>query len=256
LRAAVSVFKAALKDVVADAQRDAIRDGLRWIATALGEARDLDVFIADVLEPVRDAHADEPGLAALARSLSKRREQAYDRALAAVASRRFRTLVIDTAAWIETGPWTMAGDASTQAEPIEAFACRELARRRRTVRKRGKDLAGLAPRARHAVRIAAKKLRYATEFFAPLFEGRTAEERRDAFLSALERLQEHLGELNDLTVGREKHPDWFQAESDDGDPAAHAAHLVAKRQSARARRALRSALTAYRDFAAAKRFWR
>jgi CHAD domain-containing protein len=62
--------------VLADAQRDAIRAELKWIATELGAARDLDVFIASVLEPVRAKHPDEPGLGALASSFGGQREQA------------------------------------------------------------------------------------------------------------------------------------------------------------------------------------
>ena len=50
-------------------------------------------------------------------------------------------------------------------------------------------------------------MRYATEFFSPVYEGRKARKRDEAFLSALESLQEHLGELNDLAVSQEMHPD-------------------------------------------------
>jgi CHAD domain-containing protein len=105
------------------------------------------------------------------------------------------------------------------------------------------------------VRIEAKKLRYATEFFAPLFEGRKASKRKNAFLSALENLQDHLGELNDLAVSQKMHPDWFRSEDDDSGSGTHAAHLVAKHQVRRAKRALEPALEAYQEFADAKRFW-
>ena len=251
LRAAMSVFK----EVVADPGRDAVRRELTWIARELGEARDLDVFIAGVLEPVCGKHPDEPGLVALTRSFRDARERAYDRILSAAASARYRRLVIDTAAWIEAGPWPTTGGAAC-VEPVEGFARGVLAQRRRTVRKRGRHLADLEPSARHEVRIAAKKLRYATEFFAPLFEDRTARKRLDAFLSALEELQDHLGELNDLAVSRERHPDWFRPEPDDAGSATHARHLVAKHQASRGEHALRPALDAYRDFAKAKPFWR
>ena len=93
------------------------------------------------------------------RSFQEQRERAYDRALAAVASQRFRTLVIDTAAWIEAGSWVMAGEGLERTKPVEAFAARQLARRRKKVRKRGADLADLDPHARHQVRIEVKKLR-------------------------------------------------------------------------------------------------
>src|SRR3954463_12522380 len=117
LRAAISLFK----DVLADEQRDAIRGELKWISNELGAARDLDVFIAKVLEPLRAKHRDEPGLAALMNSFQEQREQAYDRALAAVGSQRFRIMVIDTAAWIEAGSWLRAGGSLKRTEPVEVF---------------------------------------------------------------------------------------------------------------------------------------
>ena len=48
----------------------------------------------------------------------------------------------------------------------------------------------------HALRIAAKKLRYATEFFAPLFPGKRAR----AYRKALAALQDELGAFNDAAV--------------------------------------------------------
>ena len=48
---------------------------------------------------------------------------------------------------------------------------------------------------RHRLRIQAKKLRYAAEFFATVFFGKGASKLRKAFLSALEDMQDCLGEL-------------------------------------------------------------
>ena len=60
----------------------------------------------------------------------------------------------------------------------------------------GSDLSHAAPEIRHAARLAAKKLRYATEFFAPLF----AKKRTRAYRQALTTLQEELGAWNDAAV--------------------------------------------------------
>ncbi len=49
---------------------------------------------------------------------------------------------------------------------------------------------------RHAVRIAAKKLRYATEFFAELYEAGQVE----GYVNALAGLQDALGALNDVAT--------------------------------------------------------
>lgn len=70
-----------------------------------------------------------------------------------------------------------------------------LAKRHGRLHKRGKKLASLDDAERHEVRIAAKKLRYAAEFFAPLFDEAGAQ----TYLSALEVLQDALA-LNDIAV--------------------------------------------------------
>src|SRR5207244_2816775 len=70
------------------------------------------------------------------------------------------------------------------------------AKRDRQLRKRSKRLRQLAPADRHRARIAAKKLRYAAEFFAPLYR----EARAARYIDALARLQGALGKLNDLAT--------------------------------------------------------
>ena len=66
----------------------------------------------------------------------------------------------------------------------------------RKLRKRTRHVQRLEAPERHRARVAAKKLRYAAEFFAPLFSGKRAEE----YIAALSRLQGALGRLNDLAV--------------------------------------------------------
>jgi CHAD domain-containing protein len=61
------------------------------------------------------------------------------------------------------------------------------------VRKRGRNFENLAPADLHRLRVAAKRLRYATEFFAPFFDQKAAREYR----AALARLQDALGSYND-----------------------------------------------------------
>ncbi len=48
LRAAIVAFE----KIAADAEQDRIRDELKWITNELGPARDLDVFEADILQPM------------------------------------------------------------------------------------------------------------------------------------------------------------------------------------------------------------
>jgi CHAD domain-containing protein len=50
------------------------------------------------------------------------------------------------------------------------------------------------------LRIQTKKVRYAAEFFATVFPGKKLDRRRKTFTTALEKLQDTLGELNDISV--------------------------------------------------------
>jgi triphosphatase len=86
--------------------------------------------------------------------------------------------------------------------PARIYAHDVLDRLRRRLKRTGRDLARLDDEQRHEVRIIAKKLRYAAEFFTGLFPGKKAARRRAGFLGDIEALQTALGELNDLASGR------------------------------------------------------
>jgi triphosphatase len=196
LRAAVSVFK----DVLADAQSQRLKAEAKWLSGELNAARDLDVLLQDTLRPAEQAGDDGAGLEGLGKWLSLSQARAYDQAVAAVEGDRFCQLTLDLAAWIETGAWAGAdAHAALLEHPIEAFAAPRLSALRRKVRKAGRHLAELDPARRHELRIQAKKLRYATEFFGEAFEGKAARRRR-SFLSSLKGFQDALGGLNDIAV--------------------------------------------------------
>lgn len=192
LRSAFSMFAG----IAADDRREALMEGLRWISGDLGEARDLDVFLTKRMP--KGAVSDELRIEALAQ-----RHETFERAIAALSSHRFRTLMLDLAEWLALGKWQMPDNPARQLrdQPVEDFAEAALDRFWRKVRKGGQNLAKIEDEARHAVRIAAKKLRYGSEFFAPLYHGARSK-HRDEFIGALEHLQEHLGDLNDMVTAR------------------------------------------------------
>jgi triphosphatase len=236
LRAAVGVFK----PLLAAPERQRIETELKWLARESDVARDLDVFIRDVFHPTALA-APSPGLAALGRHLLTARSQAYDRVLAAVASPRYALLMLETTAWIET--------AALPDAPVAPFAAEALSRLHHQVETRARDLSDLAPADRHHLRIRAKRLRYAAEFFADLFPARR---RRARYLKALERLQDRLGELNDLAVARDRIPG--EAHLDDAEVAFSAGRVIGRRERDEAA-LLSAAVKACGRFHDAKPFW-
>jgi len=68
------------------------------------------------------------------------------------------------------------------------------------VKKGGRNLANADDEVRHEVRKDAKKLRYASEFFASLFESKREKRRYKRFVRSLQSLQDKLGSLHDLAM--------------------------------------------------------
>jgi inorganic triphosphatase YgiF len=260
LRAAISTFST----IVADNESERIKAELRWITAELGPARDLDVFISEVLTPLRSQNPREPGLADICRNFERRRARAYKDAAEAIWSARFRMLCLDVGEWVETGSWTRNDDELLRLrreQPITVLACEELARRRNRIRKKGKTLKQLSTAERHRLRIRGKKLRYAVEFFADVFPGKKSAKRRKAALSALKALQDALGALNDIAT-REKLASHVALAKRPGSKErtarerAFAAGVIFGEQEAHVERMLDIADGAYAKFLSVEAFWK
>ena len=174
-------------------------------------------------------------------------------------SARFRSLTLDVAAWLEAGSWAKPADDLVRDRGdlrIDAFAEEQLARRWRKVRKKRKALGKLDARGRHKLRIQTKKLRYAGEFFSALFTSKRACKRRKHFLLELERLQDALGDLNDIAV-HEKRITAMGVRRQRSNPSrVFAAGLLTGREDARKDATMKAATEAFADLAEVKRFWR
>lgn len=230
MRSAFSIFKPMIGDDGA-----ALRDELRWLASQLGDVRDLDVLV----------DAAPAGL--LRDQIGAARAAAYDDLLATLDTKRARTIMIDVADWLAQGRWTGGEDRKVDGnQPARAFAASALARLRRRIKRQGESLAGVSDEMRHEVRKDAKKLRYASEFFASLF-GRKREQRRYRhFVDALETLQDRLGALNDLAVS----PAVLTRLGLNDDPEA-----AALLNGSSKRKMLERAEDAYEQLFDTKRFW-
>ena len=253
LRSAFSLFG----DLINDSQGRHIRDEIKRLTQPLGHARNLDVFLATTLPAERERHPDEIGLLGLETQLEDQRSKAYEDVGILLQSAEWRALLLDLAAWINAGPW-LKDEAKKRVtlreEAARDFAARELDRRRRQVKRRGRDLDDLSPEDRHQVRIAAKKLRYGAEFFAGLYPDKKAVKRHTAFVKALAELQDHLGELNDIATGHEVVRDLVGQHA--GTATLFAAGITAADLKARSRKLLAAAADAHEDLVDAKPFWR
>lgn len=167
---------------------------IEWLSGELGPARDWDVLADSTIKRV-------PGIDAQAL-----RQAAHDRAtghhaqiLHVLRDARYTELMAQLTDWLGERRWQPEGGLPKDS-PLQERAAKSALPLLRTAEKRlAKRIDGLeeadAP-GRHRVRIAAKKARYAAEFFRDLLPA----QRVKRYLGHLEKLQDRLGALNDLAV--------------------------------------------------------
>ena len=243
LRSALGMFKSLL------ALPDGLKHELDWLGGALGEARDWDVLAGQTLAGLDgDAAADAAALVQAAQEQARRK---HAQAAQAVDATRYTAWMLGLQRWLQARGWRDHATAR-QLRQLDArvapFARRILRKDQRRLMKRGKRLLHATPQQRHQVRIAAKKTRYATEFFASLFAARAVK----PYVARLSALQDELGWLNDVQVA-----DRLLQQLPDGQPdhaalRLHAAflrgYLAARAQSQGANGGMRKA---WRRFKAA-----
>ncbi len=226
---------------------DDVEAGLRWLGQSCDTARNLDAFIEQTLPSAPSGAARLRGRARLRSALEAARRRARTSVTATVSSPRFRALMIDALAWIETGDWR---DSAAARAPLARYAGKALTRHLNRVLKRGRAAgnasAAAGDAARHHLRIAAKTLRYAAEALASLYRAKPTER----FLHRVRDLQEVLGQLNDLATatplmaGLALTPD-----------AAFAAGELISGRAAAAPGLIAEANVAFRKLADAEPFW-
>ncbi len=213
MRSALSLLRSVIQG------GEALRAEVAWLAGELAEARDVHILRREIIAPVMGAM---PGVAELTRldeALAAVEQRGLKRVRATLHDPRLLRLLLDWAAWLAEGegehvpedvPEKVADGvieavATPMAEPsppdgpsLLPLAIRVLSKQRGRVLKRGRHFASLAAESRHEVRIDLKKLRYAGEFFSPLWDSKAAR----AYGVALAGLQESLGALNDVATAQ------------------------------------------------------
>lgn len=187
MRAALAVFA----PVLPAALLEEIAAELRWLMQEVGPARDWDVFVHETLRG--DMFADMEARDELAQSARRKSAAALRRARSALGSPRYASIMVQLGSWLVTREKRTPDSDSPR---VRELASGVLDKRHRRLHKRGKHFASLNDEDRHEVRVAAKKLRYAAEFFTPLFDRASVQ----PYLAALEGLQDVLGTLNDIAV--------------------------------------------------------
>lgn len=247
LRSAIGLFSPMLDE----GALDPLLDDLRWLGAPLGRKRDLDVFLSETLAPLRRLSDPPKRLQHLVTILEDRRVSAQDALESALNAPRLTALRLGLnrfLAAVEANDAAVLADAALAAAPAADFATDLLRRRRRKVKALGSRHAELDVPELHDLRIRAKKLRYAAEFFRPLFRHRKGARR---FVDALAHLQDCLGMLNDADVGLRLVRDLLPVPDQDPAAAAIAAWFAGRQQLQLAQLG-----EAWDSFAALRPFWK
>lgn len=248
LRSALGIFS----PPVPEAETAPLAKELKWLASCLGPARDWDVFATETLPPIEAEFGAHGELRAFSARCGELRRQANAKARRAVRSLRYQRLVLRLAGWIAAAEWRGAdpgapGDALQK--PVTEFAAAVLESRYQQARRRGRRLADRSPAELHRLRIAIKKFRYATDFFASLYEGKSAGEA----LKRLGNLQDILGAMNDAATVAGLMRQGFTGARGKG--VLEAKGILLGWSRGRAVTLKRELKRAWKAFGAAERFW-
>ena len=175
-----------------------VKPELQWLAKQLGEVRDWDVLVGETLPRLLRAQPEaRPGRTehTIASAAKVRRDAAARSMHRALRSRRFAALLSELARVLAL--LQLGGPAPAKKPPrLPTLAAHKLQKAHARLRFKPRDLHGMTPDARHQVRIDAKRLRYAVEFFSSLYAPKAAAR----YAERLAALQDALGTLNDHAV--------------------------------------------------------
>ncbi len=231
-------------------ERRRMSGSVRWIAQQCGRARELDVFLADVVQPLRTRLPGEQGLERFAGLVEDMHREAYATVAATLEGKEYTDTLLALEAWIEGSGWREAEGADI---PVRGFARTVLKRLHRKLAKGVGKIDELDETALHRLRINAKKLRYASEFFRSLFPGRSAK----AYIGLLTSIQDRLGTLNDGLIARQIVASFpGQGSSSDEIALVRAAGAVLGWNACRIAADLKRLPAAWEEFRSAEPFWK
>jgi CHAD domain-containing protein len=243
-------------------QFEGVRLRAKDLAQQLAPARDLDVFVSELLEPVAGANGSQDAFSVLRRRAQEARCRAFDDAFAAMAGPRLRMFMRETSDIADGRGWTFPpyqqtalNEVHAYQRPAQSVAERILAHRYKKACKGARHLEKLSTAERHALRIELKKLRYAAEFFVPLFDAAQTKK----FLGRLSRMQDVLGAVNDVAVAKSILGKLVSSPGHDGlssdSELSFAAGLVYGWHLDRAAHKWREAVSRWKKFARTRVFW-
>ena len=190
LRAAMRMFRPALPADFYEHMTPLLRE----LMSQLGQARDLDVLFAEIVNPVAHALPFEPRLTELANVITNRLYEVRATTRSFLQRPAHGQRLLMATQWLNGKDFVKPPDQAGASVSLLEFADKRLHRLLRNVLRLA-DCARIEdPASLHALRIGIKRLRYGIEFFGHMIPGN----KGTKVVLRLAGLQEELGQLNDL----------------------------------------------------------
>ncbi|TWB02084.1 CHAD domain-containing protein [Bradyrhizobium stylosanthis] len=239
LRTAIRFFS----PMVDDGQRPSVWAELKWLNSQLGMVRDLDVAIERVIAE----SGGELDVIAELQHWDEKRAESHRLLARALQSARYRRLVEQTSAWIESGPWSTRRSKEAvrlRRCPLADHATARLTEWEETLLRKARKLHKLDVEKRHKLRLLNKRMTYSVESLADLFVDESLTKQK-SILKQLKKAQKSLGQLNDDARGQT-----LAASLNEAVPEAGIRFLDRKRE----KKLLKAASKAYQKLDKAKPF--
>ncbi|WP_068086867.1 CYTH and CHAD domain-containing protein [Polycladidibacter stylochi] len=180
------------------------------IATALGNLRDLDVLIADIIVPAQPSLPEDLTAAPLLTAIEQAREETRREVRSLLKSTEVNHFLLDLARFCyvlepvctrfvshqETSDHFTHKQLKKLTKSNSKLAAAALRKTWSNVSKKAQELQSLTEEQRHDLRKALKKLRYSLEFFQSLYPKQSTQ----TFRGQLKKLQDIFGYLNDVAM--------------------------------------------------------
>ena len=183
-----------IRDVLTPSAKELFNTRLAELQKVTNRLRDLDVYLINkehYKSMLPDEMQDE--LESLFLFFESERKKEFSRVKRFLLTKKYKETLREWEQVLENG--LINGPSADM--PVTDLACQQITRRYRRILKRGTAIVDDTPDSElHALRIDCKKLRYLLEFFISLFP----QEKTLRFIKQLKKLQDNLGEFNDLSM--------------------------------------------------------
>ncbi len=223
-----------------------VRAELSWLGDLLGGTRDADVLLDRLRGRVQELpQTEQPGASHAVDALQASDKELHARLMEGLGSPRYANL-LDELVWLANDPPCTEAAAAPAVEALPPVVDRPWKTLRKAVDHTEEDPSDAAL---HAVRIRAKRVRYAAEAAAPVLGKRV-----ERIASAAAELQGILGEHQDAVVAGSWLRTWAAGEA--SPDTSFAAGALAGLEQAAARAARDAWRKAWRELRSAHRAWR